>query len=130
MTTPLNKKGSLLIEALLATVIMAVSVTVVIQSFLSGLKATEHSSAFLLSDLILESKLDFMFKKGLDKTTQKFMTETEDSEYQLTFNKQLVDKSNPQDLLNEIELSLSKTEGTHTYQDSIKTWAYELSNGK
>lgn len=59
-----NSKGYVLIEALLATVILSVSLTLIIQSFLSSLKASVYSAGYSTAVLLLENKMSELMQRG------------------------------------------------------------------
>lgn len=59
-----NNRGSLLLEALLATIILSVSLTVIVQSFLNGLRALRYSSGYTQAHFFLENKMNNFIQKG------------------------------------------------------------------
>ena len=52
-----NTKGSLLVEVLLAVVILSVSLTLIIQSMASSLRATVYSTGYSMALLLMENRL-------------------------------------------------------------------------
>lgn len=59
-----NKKGSLLVEALLTIVIMAVGLTFIMQSFLSGFRASAQVEDYSLASVLLEDKMNDLLQVG------------------------------------------------------------------
>lgn len=60
----LNVRGSLLLEALLAVVILSVSFTFIIQSLMASLRANIYSGEYIQASLYLENKLNTILQKG------------------------------------------------------------------
>ena len=52
-----NRRGSILLEALLSVVILSVSMTVIIQSMTSSLRAMEYSANYTMAIVLLENKI-------------------------------------------------------------------------
>lgn len=59
-----NKRGSLLVEALVTLVIMAVGLTVIIQSFLSSFRASTQVEGYSLACILLEDKMNDLLQIG------------------------------------------------------------------
>ena len=62
-----NENGSLLVEALLSVVILSVSITLIIQSMASSLRATVYNGEYTNALFLMENKLfDIVRKEKLD----------------------------------------------------------------
>lgn len=59
-----NKKGSLLVEALLTIVIMSVGLTFIIQSFLSSFRASAQVEDYASASVLLENKMNDLMQFG------------------------------------------------------------------
>ena len=59
-----DKKGSLLLEALLSVVILSVSLTVIIQSLTTSLRAVTYSSDYTTALFLIDNKMFDLIRKG------------------------------------------------------------------
>ena len=57
-------KGSLLIEALLAVVILSTSITIIIQSMTASLRASDASKSYSLALILLENNMYDLIQQG------------------------------------------------------------------
>lgn len=64
MILKLNKKGTLLVEALLAVTILGVGLTVIIHAFLSSFRALSYSKDYSLATILLENKMYALLERG------------------------------------------------------------------
>ena len=80
------QKGSLLIEALLSLVILSVTVTVIIQSMTSNLRAIVFANDYTPAIILLDNKLSDLLQKGFVKAgsleERKFPSPYSDFSYQ------------------------------------------------
>ena len=61
----MKKQGSILIELILVTVILSVSLTVIVYSFLNSLRAMQLTSEYAIAGIILESKMNGLIQQSL-----------------------------------------------------------------
>lgn len=59
-----KRKGSLLLEALLTVVILSVSITLIIQSMTSSLRASVYSADYTKAALLMENKMFELLQDG------------------------------------------------------------------
>jgi len=59
-----SEKGSILLEALLSVIIVAVSITLIIRAMTSSLRASVYSSGYTMTILLLENQLFRHLQKG------------------------------------------------------------------
>ena len=59
-----HKKGSLLIEALLAITILSIGLTMIIQSYLSGFRAALYTQDYSTAAILLENKMVNLMQVG------------------------------------------------------------------
>lgn len=62
-----NKRGSLLVEALLTISILSIGLTVIIRSLVSSLRATAYSADYSLAVILLENEMSDLRQKGFIK---------------------------------------------------------------
>jgi len=60
----LNKRGSLLLEALLSVIILSVSITMIIQSMTASLRAVKYSIHYTKASILMENKMVGLLQKG------------------------------------------------------------------
>jgi len=66
MSKHLNKKGLLLVEALLAIVILSISLTLIVQSMISSYRATMYQADFTRAVFLLENQISHvLLRDGL-----------------------------------------------------------------
>ena len=65
-----DSKGSLLLEALLSVVILSVSLTLIIQSMTSSLRASVYGGDYTLAVVLLENKMFELLTEGLPQSHQ------------------------------------------------------------
>ncbi|MCK5580303.1 MAG: hypothetical protein KAJ18_03430 [Candidatus Omnitrophica bacterium] len=120
-----NRNGSLLIEALLAIVIMSVSLTVIIQSMTSSLRATVYSLDYSKAAFLAENKMfDILCvsdEGGAGTREGSFKEPFEKYRYRIS-SKELPDTQN--DSLREVNLDVSWGIGKKTRELSLKTYAF------
>ncbi len=124
-----KKSGSILLEALLATVILGSCVTVIMQSLISGSRAIQYSSFFLTTDLALQNRMEYLFKKGLDDDTQNQITQSDDtSKYE--FEEHKVYPDDPQDFLKEVALKVDWQDNGQERNNTVTSWIYDVPQSK
>ena len=62
-----KSKGSILLEALLSVVILSVSITLVIQSLTSSLRATKYGSQYTQASFMLDNHMIELLNQGVQK---------------------------------------------------------------
>ncbi len=120
-----TQRGSLLIESLLGTMLMAVCLTVIMQSLMGSLKAVSRASVYMSSGFSLESRMDYLLKKGLNRQSEELVLESKDKNYQYNLLKEKVNKSDPQNFLQRLELRVKANQDRNTVQDTIVTWIFQ-----
>ena len=107
------QKGALLIEVLLTMVVLAVGLTLIIQSFMTTLRATAYTADYSTATLLAEDKMYELVQPGKIKDSlseeNKFAEPYDKFKYHLT-TKNLAD-GNEKGYLNEIDLLISWTAG-------------------
>lgn len=83
-----NQNGSILLEALLATVILSMSITVIMQSLTSSLRAAKYSAQYTKALILLDDQLTEYFQEGFIETgikeTQSFPAPFDDYKYSVS----------------------------------------------
>lgn len=118
-------RGAFLLEAILATVILAVSISVIIESLVSGLRATQltghYSKALLLADHMLSGILAARSAGAAGPQEDQFPEPNEEYGYGLKAE----DAAAQAEGLKEVELTVSWTAGRKKQDVSIVTWLFE-----
>lgn len=60
-----NRRGSVLLEALLSVIILSVSLTVIIQAMTSSLRAATFSAQYTQAIILLDNQMSEMMKDGM-----------------------------------------------------------------
>ena len=121
-----QNKGSLLIEAILAVVILGTSLTVIIQSLSSAVRANVVTFEYLTATTLLENKMFGLIKDGFIKRNikeeQPFMEPFE--KYRgLIETKEAASVPKPSQL-NEVNLNVSWDSGRRTNVLSVITYLF------
>ena len=130
-------QGSLLIEALLITVILSVSLTLIIHSLLSSLRAMGYVASYSTAALLLENKMDLMLaakgwdedffeRKGSDPTAS---TASSD-DYQYSFKRQNISKDDQIGTLEEVDARISWKQGRRNNTIGLTTYLFHLPGTK
>ena len=124
LTLKSNRKGALLIEALLIISILAVSLTVIIQSFLSSYRASVYTKEYSLAALLLENKMSELLQKRFIKSTLNeenyFASPYEKFRYHL--ETKALGQGAPGISLNEAKLSILWQEGRRSNAINLTTY--------
>ena len=105
-----NNRGSLLIEALLATVILSVSLTLIIQSLSSCLKAMSSNLSRFKIDMLVENKMDLLLSRGkMTESLTQEMTTTKEKQYQYSLEQHSMPKDGNFSGLKEVRFTLKES---------------------
>ena len=126
-----NRKGSILLEALLSVVILSVSITLIIQSMTSSYRATVYNADYTTAFLLIENKLFEVIQKGYLEAglreEKNFLSPYEKYKYLLSVNPYQSSFANTgedpadQNHLNRIDLKLSWSSGKRKNNILLKT---------
>ncbi len=127
-----NKRGSLLIESLLSTVILSVSLTLIIQSLTSSLRSVVYSAEYTNAVMLLENKMFEIVKQGF---IQKDLRQEEqlpepNERYKISLETGNAASGNIPSSMNEVKLSIAWNSGRRTNNISLVTYLFDLSNEK
>ena len=123
-----SQKGSLLLEAMLATVIMAVSLTVIIQSLSSSYRASVYSVEYTTACMLLENSMFSVIKDGYIKAADE-----QEGEFPSPFDKfryrivagEAADRLTPP-LFTEVAARVSWTSGLKKNSVAVTTYYFTL----
>jgi len=108
-----NWKGALLLEALLAVVIISVSLTLIVQSLLSSLRAAVYTSGYTEAVFLLDNKMFELIQKGfVDATLEeegRFQEPYEAYAYRVDINN--IDDNDSIENLNEVLVEVTWERG-------------------
>ncbi len=126
-----NQKGSLLLESLLAIVIVAVSLTVIIQALLSNLRAMTRSSSCLSAMVSLENKMDALLYRCLrHEPIKENINSPGDELYQYALEERKLNGDEKTAVFKEVKLISSWKEGKKDQHISVVTYLLDFSNEK
>lgn len=104
-----NQQGAILLEALLAVTILAVALTAIMQSMLSGLRAAVVSAEYLRAASLLDSVMTEQFLTRPDALTSRDEVEAKEPYERYKYSVRVSDENDPlfQDLnLKRLETSV------------------------
>jgi len=122
-----SKDGSILLEALLSTVILAVSLTLIIQSMIASYRATVYVAQYTKAIFYIENKLSELRLKGTIGAGVDLKGEFSDQKYQYdltTSHSGALSAPN----LSEINLAVAWQSGKRKNNIEVKTYLFEGSN--
>ena len=121
-----HNRGMLLLEAIMAVVILAISISVIIESLVSGLRATtlttHYSRALLLADHMMTELLSQRSGEALAPSAGIFPSPDEQYQYELKTQKLL---SAPSNGLTQVELTVLWKSGQKQQDLSVVTWLFK-----
>ena len=127
-----SNRGMLLLEAILAIVILVVSISVIIESLVSGLRATmfttDYSKAILLADNVMVEVMRQRSAKPSLPSDDDFSAPNEEYHYQLKMDKARSDESGEK--LHEARLVVSWKSGSKEREIPFVTWVLDNSPDK
>ncbi len=127
-----NSKGVLLIEVLLTVTILAVGLTVIINSFLSSFRASVYSKDYALAANLLENKLHTLKQDGfIDSDFDNegiFAPPFEKFRYHV--KAQPVQSNDLESNLNEVTLSVIWASGHKDNKIAVTTYLFNLPDEK
>ncbi len=126
-------KGSLLIEALLAVVIIAISLTLIIESLASSYRAVILTKDYSQALILLENQLSLLAQKGFieDSINESDSYPEPFSKYRYDLKTSLSQKADnsfsQEDLggINKVDLSVSWSTGRKANKVSLLTYLFE-----
>ena len=128
MISNCRNRGSVLIEALLTVSILAIGLTVVIQSFLSSLRANVSVRDYSIAMILLESKMSELLLNGfIDDNVIKeesFMAPYQKFRYQLQTHTANLTTTNAD--LNEVQLKVSWLSGHKRNSIPATTYLFKV----
>ncbi len=123
-----NKKGALLLEALLAVSIVAFGLTAVIYSYLSSFRASVYTGDYSLAAILLESKMsDLVYRNFIEDAIDEesaFPEPYQRFRYKLT-TRNSNQGGKPGDL-NEVVLSILWDSGKRKNNITLTTYLFNL----
>ena len=120
-----NTRGSLLLEALLATVILSVSITIIIHTMVSTLRSMTDSARYTMIVNLLENKMIELIQSDSDligKTEDDFFPEP-NNEYRyslITSSPQAIDS----EYISEARIKVSLDTGRRTKNVELTTYIF------
>lgn len=127
-----NRKGSLLLEALLVIIILSVSLTLIIQSFVSSLRGSVLSSDYSKAAILADNKMfDLMSRRSLDGACDeedRFAVPFDKFKYGVEVNNLSTD--GVQKGLYEVLLDISWVSGQNTKKVSLATYVFSFPDGE
>lgn len=118
-----NKRGSFLVEVLLAVVILSVSLTLIIQSMTTSLRASQYVRGYTLALGFLENELfDLKQQKTIDAGTR---TERNLAQPYEAYRYVMESRSAPEDgggILNEVRAEIIWASGRRTNKLGVTTY--------
>ena len=120
----LNEKGMLLLEAILAVVILTVSLSVIIESLVSGLRATvftvDYSKALILVDNVMS---DILRQRTVEPSlVDKADFPEPDDAFQYQSKTQEIKEAVTESAFQEAQLTVSWRSGQKEQDVSVTTW--------
>ena len=119
----LNRKGSILLEALLSTVILSVSITIIIQSMTASLRAAKYSSDYTAALLLMDNKMSSLMSGGSIESGMR--EEKNFNEHDQRYGYLLTTKNfddNEHEYLNEIDVQVFWKSGRKKNRIFFKTY--------
>ena len=127
-----KKRGSVLIEALLSVVILSVSVTLIIQSMISSLKASKYCADYTIASILLEEKMFELRKTGIVQSMglseDAVVVNNKKYEYDYEITSLLSGDETDQENLNKIDLKVSWLSGSK--RNNLKASTYIFIEGE
>ncbi len=124
-----DKKGLLLVEVMVTIVILAGGLTLIVQSFMSALRAGVYATDYSLATLLAEDKMTQLLQAGRVKDglyqEEKFSEPNEKFQYKLTTKN--IPAGNQKGLLDEVELVVSWEAGAK--ERNLRVVTYMLDQG-
>ncbi len=120
-----NIKGSLLLEALLAVVILSVSLTLIIQSMTSSLRASVYGADYTLAIILLENKMFELLNKGLPSSSERETIEVPFSSNSYHFSADARPLSSPGSKIKEVDAALTWNSGKRKNNISLTTYLFD-----
>jgi len=120
-----NSRGSFLIEILLSISILAVGLTIIISSFLSGLRAIVYAKDYSLAMILMENKMSKLMQEGFISASLS-EEKTFEAPYE-RFSYELKTENGPEAaIFNKIFLRCFWQSGKKTNSISLSTYFYNL----
>ena len=122
-----KKRGSLLLEAILSIVILSISITVIIQSMTSTLRANMYSSDFTQAILLGENKIVELIQKGFVESGLREKGEFEDSHLQYKYFL-MTDpaQTTGKDKINFVDLDVTWKSGSKVNKIKLETYLFDV----
>ena len=125
----LSKRGMLLLEAIMAIVILIVSVSVIIESLVSGLRTTvitsDYAQALVLMDNLMTK---IMCQRTADSLAPEADFAPPNAQFHYVLKNYKVSDQPLENSLHEIELSISWQSGQKKQKISAITWLADAGN--
>ena len=120
-----NNRGSFLVEILLAVSILAVGLTIIIYSFVSGLRAVVYTKYYSLAMILMENKMSELMQEGSIPASLS-EEKTFEPPYE-RFSYELKTESGPEAaIFNKVFLRCFWQSGKKTSSISLATYFYNL----
>ena len=127
----INRTGALLLEALIAVVILSLSLTLMTQAILSNLHAIIRSVKHFAMVVHLENKMDLLVMKSLLREPPRDDLKTDPMDpYQFSLQQRRVDAADDASLLRETKLTMSVQAKGKEEQISVVTYLPDFSQKK
>ena len=119
-----KNRGSILMESLLAVVIMSVGITLVIQSLISGLRASQYTSDYTEAVILLENKMIEIVSKGVVESGTREEQDLTLLEHPYHFSLATESLRNQEEggAINEIHASISWNNGKRKNKIPVETY--------
>ena len=128
LISKLNRKGSLLVEALLAISILSIGLTLIIQSFLSSVRATVYAADYSLATILLENKMSDLIEKGFigDSIDEEGFLEGPNEKFRYHLETHNMETQGGSANLNQVKLSILWSSGRKTNSILLTTYLFNL----
>ena len=124
----LNKRGSLLIEALLAISILSIALTLIVNSFLSSFRASVYAKDYTLATILLENKLCELKEKGFiaDGVHEEENFAQPHEKFRYHLESKNVNNDDQRGVFNEVKLSVTWPSGRRSNNITLVTYLFNL----
>lgn len=117
-----GQRGALLVEAMLAVIILSVSLVMIIQALAASARGASESEGYSRAVLAGENALFELGRSAQKGTLPDTGTLLSDPQYQVNFVPLLTDKSDDQNIVQEIKVDVSWEKGKNKKQISFSTY--------
>ena len=127
----INRTGALLLEALIAVVILSVSLTLILHALLSNLHTIARSVKRLAMVSALENKMDLLVMKSLlHEPMEEDVKTNPDDPYQFSLKQRRLNAGDAAAIVRETKLTMSVKNNRHEEKISVTTYLPDFSQKK